>query len=277
MNRSERYIKNEAGEFTPIAKRHTPQRRNMNSWVFANLGTNISDQVWEIGQAYKQATTTPPGEKLRRHHHSHPIQLLKFFYFVYLTGSRISEPTAGGAEAPTVDLFNEKGVAWVEVNKVNSKHKSPDGIGRQMISQLFPVFNVSEQKMWNFITDGGLQTNVREMFQFADWKSLKHENLNCLFKTNFRTDLKDPSGNLSKDTGITPHILRHMRTFNVLINYGVDRSLVKDWFGWKNTRMIDYYALERTRLERKLQREILERGQHFTNLAVDMGKAMAPY
>lgn len=254
-------------------KRPTPTRRNANDWVFANMGVNISKQVWEIGERYHKKFR----EEKARHQNTHPINLLRYWYFLYLTGSRLTEPLAIGPERPIIELLNEGGLPYVHVHKVNAKHMDANGKSRQMMDQAIPIFNEYERDMWSTITDGGLQTNIDEIFKFKEWKSLKHDNINCLIKTNFKTDLKDPSGNLHRNAGITPHILRHMRTFNVIVNEGLHEIQVVKMFGWTNSRMIYYYAHIRTVLEMRNQVEVLKRGGFLRNNPIDLGKAMSTY
>ena len=59
--------------------------------------------------------------------------------------------------------------------------------------------------------------------------------------------------------GITPHILRHMRSYDVLINHKLhkNRELVKLWFGWTENKMLDYYPHVRDMLQVTDQEEML--------------------
>jgi len=131
--------------------------------------------------------------------------------------------------------------------------------------------------MWVLITDGGLALSASEIFRFQEWKSIKKENLSCLIKTNFRADLRDTRGKLHRESGITPHILRHMRAFSVVVNYGVEVPLVVKWFGWTDQRMLYYYAHIRTKLSTRNQVEMLKRSNMLTNLPIDLGKSISAY
>jgi len=246
----------------------------MNDWVLADL-TDISRQIFQIGEEYR-LMTLGKGNK-PRHMNKHPQQLLKYFYFLYLTGSRLMEPAGVEREKPSITIFNNPDGVWVQISKVNAKHKAPNGVDRQMITQVFPIFDEWEQAMWNRITDGGTQTNIDEIFQLKDWPSTKQDIISDLIKHNFKANLRDPNGKLHRDTGLIPHILRHMRTFNVVIERGVPDAQVVRWFGWTNSRMIYYYANMRQILEAKSQLELLKRTNHLTKLSVDLGKAMSGY
>lgn len=246
--------------------------KRTNKWTFANLSENISKQVWQITESYKARFRDP--EQKPRHLNGFPIQLCKYVDYTYLTGGRLMD---GIVHTPQINIVNKEGKVYVAISKVNQKHKALDGTGREVIDLALPVFNEYEQAMWNFITDGGLTTDANEIFQFDRWKSTSKHNLNCLIKTNFRTDLRDEAGHVHRDHGITPHIFRHMRAFNVIVNYGVDVPLAIKWFGWTDQRMLYYYAHIRKALNISNQVEMLKRGNLLTNLAIDMGKAITTY
>ena len=242
--------------------KYKPDRHNRNAWYFADLVTNVSEKVWEIGQEYKQRID----QGKIRHKNKFPVQLLRYFYFLYLTGSRRMEPTMMPLN---IALRNENGYIIVKIIKMNEKHG-----GRQM-TQAIPVFNASEQAMWNYITDGGQETDPEQIFQFKNWKSTKKENLSGLIKTNFRTDLKDPiTQRIRKDTGITPHILRHMRVYSVFINYHVPEAYAVMMFGWKDSKMLYYYAHIQETVSFRNQIEMLEKGDWLTSLQIDALKGI---
>lgn len=250
---------------------YTPIRKNMNNWYFSDLARNVSEQVLEMGEAYN-ARLKAGG----RHLNSHPIQLIRYVYFLYLSGGRLMEPLSGECPPRISLLSNAEGKVYIEVEKANEKHKAPDG-SPDKLTQVLPVFNAAEQRMWNFITDGGLLLNSDEIFEFKDWKSTTHDNLSNLIKYNFRTDLRDTTGKLHKDQGITPHILRHMRAYSVIVNYGVEPAYAIELFGWRNERMLYYYAHIRGRLKASSQLQMLKRGNFLTGLHIDLGKAIAGY
>jgi integrase len=142
------------------------------------------------------------------------------------------------------------------------------------MAQAVPVFNTAEQRMWNFITDGGLTLNAKDMFEIDKWKSTARNNMWSLIKSNFKVDLRDDNGKLHKDCGISPHILRHMRAYNVIVNYGVEVPYAVAFFGWKDERMLYYYAHIRDSMNIKSQVDMLRRGNFLTELKVDLGKAV---
>ena len=250
---------------------YKPISRNMNHWYFADLSKNVSEQVLAIGEAYNKRVK----DGSIKHMNGHPVQLLRYFYFLYLTGSRLMEPMC--TPSPSIVLSNTEGKVYIEVQKVNEKHRSPDGKERDVIVQALPVFNEAEQRMWNFITDGGMLLSAEDIFELHNWNSTTKYNMSLLIKANFKADLRDPNGKLHKSQGITPHILRHMRAYSVIVNYGAEVPYAVELFGWHDERMLYYYAHIRGRLHVNTQVEMLKRGHLLTDLKIDMGKAITQY
>ena len=108
---------------------YKPISRNMNHWYFADLSKNVSEQVLAIGEAYNKRVK----DGSIKHMNGHPVQLLRYFYFLYLTGSRLMEPMC--TPSPSIVLSNTEGKVYIEVQKVNEKHRSPDGKERDVIVQ----------------------------------------------------------------------------------------------------------------------------------------------
>lgn len=216
------------------------------------------------------------------HKNKNPEQLLRLWYFIYLTGARIMEPFANGLEKPIISFSMQinpksgKPDRFVTITKVNAKHRNADG-NRQMMQQILPILNVWEQEMWHEITSGGLETNVDNIFKFKEWKSIKQPNINCLFKTNFKTDLKDPLGKLHTNCGISPHIIRHMRATYLSVTLNVPENQLLKLFGWKDKRMLYHYVDIMEAMDQAAQLEIWRRGGFFTQLSIDMGKEIPAY
>lgn len=260
---------------------YKPLRRSQNDWFFADLSHPICEQVWEIGQVYNRRVK----EKSIKHMNTFPIQLIRYFYFMYLTGARRMEPTMNPLSIDIQRMTerdeagNSKQYSVVKITKVNEKHRSANGIDRKTMTQVIPIFDEAEQKMWNFITDGGTEQDPERMFRFAQWPSIGKSNLSGLIKTNFHTNLKDPRMPKKKhiDAGITPHILRHMRVFNVIVNHNVPEAYATVLFGWKDSKMIYYYAHLQETLGFKNQLDMLRRTKLLTDLNVDMLKNMQLY
>jgi hypothetical protein len=214
---------------------YKPLRKNSNNWYFANLDELACKQVWEAGQAYYARVR----DNKIRHSFSHPVELTKYFYMLWLTGARLRELLL--QPSPAISFQHMDGGTQVIMSHVNEKHKQPNG-ERDVIDAEMPLFDEWEQKMWLFITDGVTVLNTDDIFKFSKWGSIEKSNLSHLIKTNFKLDLRDPNKRLHHEQGITPHILRHMRMFNVVLQHNVRPELAIKWFGWNNIEMVYYYA-----------------------------------
>ena len=248
--------------------KYKPTRRYSNAWYFANTGRNACEQVWEIGQSYyqrlQQASTRPP------HINKHPVQLIKYFYLLYLTGARRNELL--DKPYPEIEVVNTPEGVHILVNKLNSKHRGPQG-EREIISQALPVMCTAEQDMWNFVLDGGLTTRINDILKLDTWR-LSKVTISQQVKNNFRINLKDQAGDLHRNAGITPHVLRHMRAFNILINHHVPPVLAIKWFGWRKEQMLYYYAHIQKMLSQTNQMEMLRSYNLLTKLRIDAGRKL---
>ena len=242
---------------------YKPLRRNRNLWYFHDRETLICRQVWEIGQDYLRRMQEPKGRP--RHRIQNPVQLTKLFFWLFLTGARQQEAFLSPC---TLDIINntQDGGTYVTITHRNQKHKEHKG---DTVTQVMPIFDEWEQKMWTFITDGNRESEPGKIFGYENWKSTKKSNITALFKTNFRTTLETPDKKVHRDAGIAPHILRHMRTFNVLHNHHVPDDLAQVWFGWDTKYMIDYYAHIRAVMSTRNQLGMLSRAGLLTGLRIE--------
>ena len=240
---------------------YKPLRTYSNNWYFADLSRSICEQVWEIGQNYYRLSK----EGKIKNAFSHPVELTKYFYFLYLTGARLMEPAL--EPPPTLEFKHEDGGTQVVITRRNEKHIQPNGRPDEIAAEI-PIFDEAEKNMWMFITDGGITMNTREIFRLEQWGSLKKDNLSHLIKHNFRTNLRDPMKKMHKDNGIPAHVLRHMRTYNVILPHKVPADLAINWFGWRDTRMVYYYAHIRDMLTLRNQHTVLKNNGLLTNIII---------
>lgn len=240
---------------------YKPIRRYRNRWTFADLSKNTCEQIWRIGQEYYMKFREGPRP---RHSISHPVQLVKYFYFLYLTGCRLMEPIK---EPVRLSMQHQDGGTQVIVRHLNEKHPTADG-NPDFTTAEFPVFDEWEQKMWLFITDGAINTDSDDIFRFKDWGALNTSCMSHLIDRNFFVDLKDLSGKAHRHEGLSPHILRHMRAFNVVITHNVRPELAITWFGWKDIKMLYYYAHIKELMSIRNQHQILKRDNLLTLLTL---------
>jgi len=238
-----------------------------NMWYFHNRSELICKQIWFIGQAYYERMQEPKNRPT--HRIKNPVQLIKLFYWIYLTGARNQE--AFKKPYPTLDIVNKEGETRVIITHVNSKHKGPNNTA-DTVTEMIPILDEWEQKMWNFSTDGNQESQAAKIFGYGAWKSYRKNNITSLFIKNFRTALESPEKEVFKNEGIRPHILRHMRTYNLLSDHRVPRDLAQLWMGWDSQYMLDYYAHIRQVMDSSKQLDILREKNLLTNLKVEGSK-----
>ena len=263
---------------TTHAKKHKaskakPKRHNKNNWYFNNR-EDVCAEVWKAGERYMtlfQDKSTRP-----RRHMKYPALLTKYFFFLFLSGSRCMEPVL--SENMQLEVRSDSGVNYIYIKRVNEKHTEANG-ERQQIEVIVPIFCEYERKMWKYITTSGKEMNTKQIFQFEKWGMLKHDKLNK-YISNFRVDLRDNNNTLRKECRLTPHILRHMRAFNMLINHRAPDSLIVGIMGWSNTQMLYYYAHIRNMLRQenmlKLARESGFMNKKFNLEGPDVVSSMYP-
>lgn len=245
---------------------YKPIRKNKNSWRFANpINSNPSKEVYEMGMRYFNRMQDPKQRPRKRF--NSPAALVKVLFWIYNTGCRQQEVFK--KPYPTMDIHSDASATWIEISHQNQKQKKES---KRRIDYIIPVFNEWEQMMWNFITDGGKQTQAEAVFQYKNWPSTKNDNISKLFNRNFRTTLiddDDPQQQALADEGITPHILRHARAYDVLVNHHIDKSDVIKMFGWSNDIMVYYYADIAKRLSKEQQLKRFREAGLLTNLKID--------
>ncbi len=246
------------------------KKKKKNDWFFADLSINICQQVWDMGQAYYRKLQDPKTRPRRLS--KQPVQLIKYFYFLFLTGSRLMEGII--EPRPIIQVLDEAGFTIIKITKVNEKHFRSDG-SREVITSTMPILDEYEQKMWNFITDGGLLSNPEDIFKWSNWESLENSQISEMITNNFKIDLKEPETNkVFKGIGIVPHILRHMRAYNLMVNHKIPKDLIIKWLGWDNDDMLYYYVHLESMLGEAEQRKILRENNLLTNLKIDGAKKL---
>ncbi|MEM4066536.1 MAG: tyrosine-type recombinase/integrase [Candidatus Micrarchaeaceae archaeon] len=72
----------------------------------------------------------------------------------------------------------------------------------------------------------------------------------------FKTRITD--GRKAVDYHLLPHMLRHLRAYCLLINYGLPPELVRRLLGWTSKAMVDYYAEINAAMQEKEEIAIYE-------------------
>lgn len=231
---------------------------------------DVSKSVWKIGRNFFEG---------RNPHVKYPGNLRKLFYLTYLTGSRIGELVR--EPYPLLQIYELEGIHVMSVKKLNEKHfttREPLNqnepvvrVGghvlrrklnletsiRQQITQNLPIDNEYEARMWNYVTRDYTQLNTRAWLQsFGGYKS--RESISHRFSRLFKANLMDEKGNAYPNHGINPHMLRHLRAYN-LVQKGYEERLIQQYFGWVSRDMLYHYTYIKRLIEDKEQREIVRR------------------
>lgn len=250
---------------------------------------NTPKLICEIGARFREGILDDERDDTGRRIASNPPLACKYIYFLYLTGSRIGEPLLH--PFPKVKLeqttIKDKTIDIMKVERVNEKHFSDkvfledqgtytnrfgktaerkvvdiDASKRSMITQQLPVDNEWDAQMWKYVL-GRERSDLMAVESVVDFSSFgtyeeARKPLGNYITRNFRTDLTDGE-HIFKDEGILPHMLRHLRAFNFLVERGYSETLVQSFFGWDRREMVSYYVYIRKMLDAQHQLELLRK------------------
>ena len=232
-------------------------KKTYKSKFFLTNMSNISKSIYEIGKKKRGEIYLRKG-KQQFHNYS---AMVKLFYLTYLTGARIGEMIRNDP-APKAEVIGYKGYTIVKITRQNQKNfQKSDKTKREIIISNFPVDEEFEVLMWTYIFDNGTNNNLDFLASFGGYE--KRSAISHLIESNFRTDLTDGE-KIYKQAGISPHILRHLRDFNLRVNKGYPREVVKKLIGWHTEDMMDYY-LQTTKTLRDME-QLQMLNQHFSSL-----------
>jgi len=174
-----------------------------------------------------------------------PANLIRYFLFLYLTGSRVSEPIT--KPYATISLSHPKDLAWdemVTIQKVNLKHFDRDK-NHIVIPQNIPIFDITEKKMWQIVLNNMETTSIADVYisiRKQNGGQKRTGNLSNAIRQHFFADMKTPQGKIIKNCGIRAHNLRHLRAYNLLVERGLPSQLILSLFGWDDPKMLTYYV-----------------------------------
>lgn len=182
----------------------------------------------------------------------------KYFIFLYLSGARRMEPFLSN---PTVSKFEEEGEMYYRIRRVNEKHFEGRKPRRQLLSQLFKAWNKHEQALFEFllgeknevaldftplIDPQNKHPEIAEHLQVAyNGRDELHYRIGAQISTRFaqlfKADITNHENEKVSNTGIVPHMLRHIRAYDLLIGKDLPEGLCAKLIGWKPV-MLQYYA-----------------------------------
>lgn len=180
-------------------------------------------------------------EKWRGRHIDRPADIIRYVDWLYLTGSRKREPFL--KPYPRITVSKPKGLPWrvVKVTRVIEKSfVSPTE--RTLHEQNIPIFDAAEDKLWRRVLDDYETLDLDDLFSRIE-KHDNHNGITGIIERNFRADMREEAtGKLLKNAPMPPHALRHHRAYNLYIERGLDDDLVVSLFGWRDSRMLGWYA-----------------------------------
>jgi hypothetical protein len=254
-----------------------------NQLFLTDLG-NVSESIYKIGRDFRERSM----ESLK-YKGNNPALYTKLFYFDYFSASRSGEPLL--EPYPQVSIEIRKGWPYAHIKKLNLKHfvnpqyqclhcpdllpshkaivehlkgqhplASPQGaykkIGdREEITQNILIETMPERLMIDYILDGQTSALPRTI-DFSELGGYKaRTKINHAMQAAFKADLTD-GNTIYKETGITPHILRHLRIYDLAIIKGLDDYTIQSYLGWSSRDMIEEYLyIKRMRMDQvQLQR-----------------------
>jgi integrase len=151
------------------------------------------------------------------------------------------------------ELFKSSKERKIHTQKTSHGHYSHVG-NRAYIETAFISDNPYELAMFQYLLQGRQRTTIDftpllpPRFQKADTETLINTKYNSSlfvgitqkFKM-FKMSITD-GATIKESNSIVPHMLRHMRTYDMKINHGYSNSFVQKVFGWKKEDMVSYYA-----------------------------------
>lgn len=140
-------------------------------------------------------------------------------------------------------------------HKKLSNHKQFFNIGKRRISShIWCCENAEEKALWEYLCEGKgritidfnvlLPPRFHKMPEEARLKEYETTNGNFLngitlkFK-QFTTNITN--GREVKETNIVPHMLRHLRAYDLIVNHHYNDILVQRLLDWDNHNMVYYY------------------------------------
>lgn len=238
------------------------------NWSLAHKSTMDKDILEMVSMAINNS-----------HYSASNSEFFQYTLFIWLTGKRSIEPLL---RKPTIELFidsNEK--QWYHVTSMVAKHFSTQAmrcisceltmartkeakqhrketghslihIGeRRISSHYWPIMSAEERIMWQFLMDGR-QTRTLDFSRlvpkrFRGLKLTDLPNLKSLasqvarrFSNTYKMSITD--GSTEVIGSLTPHMLRHSRAYDLLVNHKKPALWCQRMMDWDNNAMLYYYT-----------------------------------
>ena len=216
----------------PLLANTKPKNRYRTAWFFVDH-ENLDKLMYEIVHRYLTQGRYTRSQEL----------WAKYFATCYLGGFRRVEPFLSKV---VIDANEEGGTRYYHLVKTNAKHFRAGRNGqrgdRVRIPLLFTPANRYEAALWEF-----LAPHNRTILDFTPLLGIEGQltkrslaNVSKMFSMRFRGDITNGEAR-EQNGGITPHMLRHARTYDMHIIEGYPDYVVMKIMGWNKRDMIDWY------------------------------------
>ena len=213
------------------------------AWYFYNPA-EIDKQVFDMIQNFLSNTRAFRNKQLWSNYAA----------LLYLSGARSVELFL---KPPSLNKLIKNDKTYYQIHHINAKHFN-DKRKREIIDIPFRAFNVYEDGLFQYLMQGrqtmkfdftpllsaaNMRAFAKEDPEHTDSASLRKimttvtKRFNQMFKADITNgDIRHEHGN------VTPHMLRHIRAYDLWINEGMKPQFVQKVFGWKRLSMLEYYA-----------------------------------
>lgn len=202
-----------------------------------NRPDGVSRAILKMNEAFEEKYE----RKWRGRHISEPANIIRYVDWLYLTGSRKREPFL--KPYPRISIIRQKGLPWriVKITRVIEKSFTSSR-ERTLHEQNIPIFDSVEDRLWRKVLDDYETLDLDELFSSVE-KHDANNGITGIIERNFKADMRDEAtGKLLREAPVPPHALRHHRAYNLYIQRGLDDDLVVSLFGWRDARMLGWYA-----------------------------------
>lgn len=184
----------------------------------------------------------------------------KYVAFIAVSGSRRNEPFL---YSPTITKFEKNGRVFYKITKLNEKNfMKGKSKKRQIISPIFsPKNDKYEKALFDYLIDGraivklnfgSLLLSENDRLNEAEFEVSSYEDKEKILKkrashitrsvqSTFKAKITN-GHKVMENQGVNPHILRHVRAYDLVINKGIKKEMVAKLLGWSNDNMVGYYS-----------------------------------
>lgn len=210
--------------------------------------TNIDQQIYDIVASLNQRKYSPRKELW-----------IKYFIFLYLSGARRTEPFRKNPiiELDPLQTMSESYPCYL-ITKVSEKHfERKKEVKRKIITQTIIPLSAAEKALFERLMQGKRRVELDftpllrldqyeiEYLQIMEYlpKDPEIERKMRIFSWDFRMKFHaniNTGEEILKNSGLVPHMLRHIRAFDQVIVKRLGEGFVLKNFDWSR-KMLDYY------------------------------------